>query len=142
MPDFYAVLGVTKAASLEEIRSAYRKLALGLHPDRNPGDKDKERRFKEISQAYETLSDEGRRSKYDMSRATPFRVPVPVPAPFFHGRRGFSFTPAPPQFTTSNTVDLGKTVHVHITPGMNGQQVQIQMGNNPIPGVYVFVRRK
>lgn len=141
MPDLYAVLGVKKTASLDEIRSAYRKLALGLHPDRNPGDKEKERRFKEISDAYETLSDESRRAKYDMGQATPFRVPVP--APFFYGRRGgFSFTPAPASFTTSNTVDLGKTVQIHITPEMNGQPVQIQMGNVPVPGVYVFMRRK
>ena len=138
MPDLYAVLGVKKTASLDEIRSAYRKLALGLHPDRNPGDKEKERRFKDISDAYETLSDEGRRAKYDMGQATPFRVPVP--APFFHGRRGFSFTPAP--FPTTSGVDLGKTVQIHITPEMNGQPVQIQMGNVPVPGVYVFVRRK
>lgn len=141
MPDLYAVLGVTKAASIDEIRSAYRKLALGLHPDRNPGDKEKERKFKEISQAYEVLSDDGRRSRYDMERSNPYRVPVPVPTPFFRGGRGgFTFTPA--GFSTSNTVDLGKTVQIHITPEMNGQPVQIQMGNTPIPGVYVFVRRK
>jgi len=139
MPDLYAVLGVTKTASIDEIRSAYRKLALGLHPDRNPGDKDKERQFKEISQAYEILSDDGRRSRYDMERTQPYRVPVPVPV-FRGGRGGFTFTPA--TFGSATTVDLGKQVQVHIVPQTPGQTVQIQMGNVPMPGVFVFVRRK
>jgi curved DNA-binding protein len=63
--DYYAVLGVSKTASAEEIKKAFRKLAVKYHPDRNPNDKSAEERFKEISEAYEVLSDSEKRQKYD-----------------------------------------------------------------------------
>lgn len=63
--DYYEVLGVGKTASADEIKKAYRKLALKYHPDRNPGDKEAEEKFKEAAEAYEVLSDADKRSKYD-----------------------------------------------------------------------------
>lgn len=63
--DYYATLGVSKTASAEEIKKAFRKLALKYHPDRNQGNKKAEARFKEISEAYEVLSDSDKRRKYD-----------------------------------------------------------------------------
>ena len=63
--DYYEVLGVKKDASAEEIKKAYRKAAMKFHPDRNPGDKEAEAKFKEVGEAYEVLSDEGKRSRYD-----------------------------------------------------------------------------
>jgi curved DNA-binding protein len=63
--DYYAILGVSKSASADEIKKAFRKLAVKYHPDRNPGDKKAEDRFKEISEAYEVLSDTDKRKKYD-----------------------------------------------------------------------------
>lgn len=63
--DFYQVLGVSRDASQNDIKKAYRKLALKYHPDKNQGDKEAESKFKEISAAYEVLSDENKRSKYD-----------------------------------------------------------------------------
>ena len=63
--DYYEVLGVKKDASAEEIKKAYRKAAMKYHPDRNPGDKTAEEKFKECGEAYEVLSDEGKRQRYD-----------------------------------------------------------------------------
>jgi molecular chaperone DnaJ len=63
--DFYELLGLTKTASADEIKKAYRKLAMQYHPDRNPGDAEAEAKFKDISEAYDVLKDEQKRSAYD-----------------------------------------------------------------------------
>jgi len=63
--DYYEILGVSKNASLEVIKSAYRKLAMQYHPDRNPGNKEAEEMFKECAEAYEILSDSQKRQRYD-----------------------------------------------------------------------------
>lgn len=63
--DYYEVLGVQKNATADELKKAYRKLALKYHPDRNPGDKEAEEKFKEAAEAYDVLSDADKRAKYD-----------------------------------------------------------------------------
>lgn len=63
--DFYEILGVSKSASADEIKKAYRKVAMQYHPDRNPGDKAAEDKFKEAAEAYEILSDTDKKAKYD-----------------------------------------------------------------------------
>ena len=63
--DYYEVLGVDKGATPEEIKKAYRKMAVKYHPDRNPGDKEAEEKFKEAAEAYDVLSDAEKRAKYD-----------------------------------------------------------------------------
>ena len=63
--DYYEVLGLQKGASYDEIKKAYRKLAMKYHPDRNPDDKNAEEKFKEVGEAYEILSDDDKRARYD-----------------------------------------------------------------------------
>ena len=63
--DYYEVLGVAKNASADEIKKAYRKMAIKYHPEKNPGDKEAEEKFKEAAEAYDVLSDANKRAKYD-----------------------------------------------------------------------------
>src|SRR6185436_6768989 len=63
--DYYEILGVGKNASTDEIKKAYRKVAMQFHPDRNPGDKASEEKFKEAAEAYEVLSDPDKKKRYD-----------------------------------------------------------------------------
>lgn len=63
--DYYEVLAITREASFEEIKKSYRQMAMKLHPDKNPGDDDAERKFKEAAEAYEVLSDQEKRARYD-----------------------------------------------------------------------------
>lgn len=83
--DYYELLGVSRNASEEEIKKAYRKLALQYHPDRNPGDKQSEEKFKEVSEAYQILSDAEKRAKYDQYGHAAFGDGSPFPG-------GFDFT--------------------------------------------------
>src|SRR3954466_14003724 len=66
--DYYAALGVPKDADAAAIKKAYRKLARDLHPDKNPGNTEAEARFKDLSEAYDVLSDTKRRAEYDEAR--------------------------------------------------------------------------
>jgi molecular chaperone DnaJ len=72
MEDYYALLGVSKTASQDEIKKAYRNLAFKYHPDRNPGDKAAEEKFKKINEAYSVLSDSSKRAGYDAGGSNPF----------------------------------------------------------------------
>src|SRR6185369_2830348 len=75
--DFYKTLGVSEKASADELKKAYRKLAKKYHPDVTGGDKAKEAKFKEITEAYETLGDEKKRAQYDELRHNPFAGGMP-----------------------------------------------------------------
>jgi molecular chaperone DnaJ len=83
--DYYEILGLTRSASEDEVKKAYRKLALKYHPDRNPGDKQAEERFKELSEAYQVLVDREKRAQYDQFGHAAFGDSGPL-------RAGFDFT--------------------------------------------------
>jgi molecular chaperone DnaJ len=78
--NYYAILGVPKNAPADDIKRAYRRLALESHPDRFPGDAEAEERFRRVSEAYATLSDPGKRGRYDTSLLLPAGLDVNVPA--------------------------------------------------------------
>ncbi len=95
--DFYQTLGVTKNSSQDEIKKAYRKLAMQYHPDKNQGNKAAEEKFKEISEAYETLSDTEKKSQYDL-----FGHSGPQ-GPFSDGFQGRSQQRGGPSFGSSRS---------------------------------------
>ena len=82
--DYYEVLGVERDASEEDIKRAYRKLAVKFHPDKNPGDHAAEERFKELGEAYEALSDSQKRAAYDRYGHAAFQQGVGGPGGGFH----------------------------------------------------------
>ena len=88
--DYYKVLGVGESASADDIKSAYRKLALKHHPDKNPGNKAAEEKFKEISEAYYVLSDKKKREEYDMFRKHGGPRQGAGGGASFHGAEGFN----------------------------------------------------
>ncbi len=106
--DYYEVLGVERAADATVIKSAYRKLALKFHPDKNPGDKEAEEKFKEATEAYEVLSDPEKRSRYDQ---------------FGHSRGGFEgFGGAP--FGGANINDIFSDLFGEMFGGGRGRRSQ------------------
>lgn len=94
--DYYKILGVERKASADDIRKAYRKLAMQFHPDKNPGNKKAEEKFKEMNEAYQVLSDEKKRARYDQlgSAYSDFRTGGGRPSDFqwddWRGARGSS----------------------------------------------------
>lgn len=128
--DYYEVLGVGRNASPEEIKKAYRKLALQYHPDRNPGNKDAEEQFKEAAEAYEVLGDAQKRQRYDQ---------------FGHeGMRGTDFRP----FTDVNDIfstfgDIfGGGFGGSIFDEMFGTQTRQRRGSSTSPGSDLKIRLK
>src|SRR5437763_351368 len=118
--DYYEVLGVSRSASGEELKRAYRKLALQFHPDRNPNDPQAETRFKEVNEAYEVLSDASKRQRYDT---------------FGHagtqGTPGFDFGGG---FSGMGHVPGEKQVRVRIPAGVDsGSQIRLSREGEPGP---------
>src|SRR5437667_11694809 len=88
--DFYELLGVSRTASAEDIKKAFRKLAMQHHPDRNPGDKGSEKKFKDLTHAYDILKDPEKRAAYDRYGPAAFEGGAGPGGGPFHGQ-GFDF---------------------------------------------------
>src|SRR5258708_11282367 len=86
--DYYELLGVNRTASADDLKKAFRKLAMQHHPDRNQGDKDAERKFKDLNHAYDILKDPDKRAAYDRYGAAAFEGGAGGP---FQGGQGFDF---------------------------------------------------
>ena len=110
---YYDELGVTKTATTDEIKKAYRKLSLKYHPDKNPNNKDAEQKFKQISEAYSVLGDSQKRKDYDFKQTHGSRMPQGFPM-------GSGFENIPPDVFNMmfNNMRTGPNGGVHM--GMNG----------------------
>lgn len=123
--DFYKTLGVSQDASADEIKKAYRRLAKEYHPDRTGGDKTKEARFKEISQAYDVLGDAAKRKQYDAMRAGGGRFAGGFPG-------GFSA-----EYSGDGSADLGEIFAQMFGSGprrKGGTRVRFTQGGGGFPG--------
>jgi molecular chaperone DnaJ len=136
--DYYETLGVTRGASAGQIKQAYRKLALQHHPDRNPGDKAAEARFKEINEAYEILKDDQRRAAYDQLGHAAFEAGMGGA----RGGAGFDFGsfadvfddlfgefmgPGRRRGTQSRGADLRYNLEITLEEAFTGKQAQIRV---------------
>jgi curved DNA-binding protein len=121
--DYYKVLGVAEKASQDEIKKAFRKIAKSHHPDSTGGDKAKEKRFKEVSNAYEVLGDEKKRKQYDAIRAGGFR-------PDLGGAGGNAYTYTTRGAGGPGVFDLGDLFSQFFSgaqaPGRGGGRVRVE----------------
>lgn len=143
--DYYQILGVSRKASLAEIKKAYRKLARKYHPDLNPGDKAAEARFKEIQEAYSVLSDPKKRAQYDQFGFVGTVPPGAEQAPPFSGFEGFDFSDygsasfrdlfesffggrmSRPAYEPEKGEDLHYTMKLGFEDAINGVQTKIRL---------------
>lgn len=139
MNDLYSILGVSETASADEIKSAYRKLAVKYHPDKNQGDKVAEDKFKQISAAYDTLGNEQKRKEYDLQQHVQFNPHQRMNTNFdmnnidemfkemFHqaGFGNFSFRRGP-----EKNRDVTLTMTISLEDAFRGKQVPMQI-NTP-----------
>lgn len=131
--NFYETLGISEKASTDEIKAAYRKLAKQWHPDRNDNKKEAEEKFKQISEAYETLSDERKRHEYDMRKNGNFGFPFPnTNGDFFPGFSPFEnfhvhFSNDPQQhFTRTMPENIQSTLNVDVKDLILGTEKSIK----------------
>ncbi len=135
--DYYATLEVTKEASAEDLKKAYRKVAMKYHPDRNPGDKQAEARFKECSEAYEVLKDDQKRAAYDRFGHAAFEQGGGHPGGFdFSGAGGLGdifdqmfgdFTGRGGRTRTRTGADIQIQVEIELTEAFSGTKTPVRV---------------
>lgn len=123
--DYYEILGVSKGASSDEIKKAYKKLAKKYHPDLNPGDKSAEEKFKEINEAYEVLGDEKKRKKYDtFGKNYNFQNGADFdPSQFGFGNGGYQY------YSTGNASDFSDFFNMFFGGSRNNKGFGFDIGN-------------
>jgi molecular chaperone DnaJ len=136
-PDFYATLEVAKDASPEDLKKSYRKLAMKYHPDRNPGDKQAEARFKEVNEAYDILKDEQKRAAYDRFGHAAFEQGGGHPGGFdFSGAGGLGdifdqmfgeFTGRGGRGRTRSGADIQIQVEIDLTDAFAGTKTPVRV---------------
>ncbi len=137
--DYYQILGVSEKTSPEEIKKIYRKLALKYHPDKNPGNKEAESKFKGISEAYYVLSDPKRREQYDQMRKF-----GGTSTGNFAGAQGFDFEELLKQFgggrrsKPSGRYSVFEDVFGDIFSGLGGESRSFRRTRGPDGSVYEF----
>lgn len=134
IPNYYAALGVQRTAAAEDIKKAYRKLAKQYHPDLHPGDKAAEERFKDISEAWETLGDEEKRKNYDAELARGGKKQQPT--------AGASSSAPKPKSTAMSQSDyehLMRGFDQYLSPEKIKQQAK-KAAANPIDTTSLFER--
>ena len=116
--DYYEVLGLSKSASVDEIKKAYRKLAKQYHPDLNPGDKSAEAKFKEVNEAYEVLSDSDKKARYDQFGHAGVD-------PNFGASAGYSGNPFGQDIDLGDIFQAGKQILMHLVEDLIQRQLLI-----------------
>src|ERR1700756_607877 len=136
--DYYEILGVSRNSSPEEFKKAYRKLAMQFHPDRNPGDKKAEQKFKDINEAYDVLKDDQKRAAYDRFGHAAFEHGANGARPgadFNFGMGGFAdiFDEMFGEFMGTRRgnrpqgADLRYNLEISLSDAFNGKQAQIRV---------------
>ena len=108
--DYYEVLGVSKSASADEIKKSYRKIAMQFHPDKNPGDKAAEEKFKEAAEAYDVLSNSDKKAQYDR---------------FGHAGMGMDIAYSIYHDNSEEAIDLALSL-----PSINGVEMDVRMSKD------------
>src|SRR5947208_16734915 len=137
--DFYDILGVSKSADADELKRAYRKLAMQLHPDRNPGDKSAEHKFKDINESYDVLKDDQKRAAYDRFGHAAFENGSRGPGDFAGGFSGGfanifeemfgAMGGGRAQSGTSRGSDLRYNIEVSLEDAFPGTQTMIRVSS-------------
>jgi molecular chaperone DnaJ len=133
--DYYEILGVQRNASAGQIKAAFRKLAMEHHPDRNPGDKTAEHRFKDLNEAYEVLKDDSKRAAYDQFGHAAFEHAGARPGNFDFGSFADVFDDLFGDFmgggrrrgTQSRGADLRYNLEISLDEAFGGKQAQIRV---------------